>query len=138
VVAPGRYPNGSLSINDSGIAAQFSATNGLSARSLAACMARANASFPAPVGPRIITGTRDDAMRRALRTLRSICGSVPASSSSPRTVLVLRHELAATCNTGGADECAVFTGSTEVLVYLPTLVRNRMPRYASRLLISRL
>ena len=53
--APLRWPNSSLSIRFSGRAPQLIATNGMSARRLWSCTARATSSLPVPVSPRIST-----------------------------------------------------------------------------------
>ena len=55
VNAPLRWPNSSLSISVSGSAPQLTGTNGLSARRLCSCSARATSSLPVPVSPRIST-----------------------------------------------------------------------------------
>ena len=51
VKAPFSWPNSSLSISSSGIAAQFTSTNGPSARRLCAWIARATSSLPVPFSP---------------------------------------------------------------------------------------
>ena len=56
VKAPFSWPNSSLSSSVSGIAAQFTATNGPLARGESSWMARATSSLPVPVSPRISTG----------------------------------------------------------------------------------
>jgi hypothetical protein len=57
VKAPLSWPNSSLSNSCSGMAAQFSATKGLSARGPKSCRQRATSSLPLPVSPRISTLT---------------------------------------------------------------------------------
>ena len=53
--APFAWPNSSLSISSSGIAAQFTSTNGPAARWLWAWIARATSSLPVPFSPKIST-----------------------------------------------------------------------------------
>ena len=55
VKAPLMWPNSSLSISSSGIAAQFSSTNGACRRRLSAWMLRATSSLPVPFSPKIST-----------------------------------------------------------------------------------
>ena len=55
VKAPFSWPNSSLSSSVSGIAAQLTATNGLSRRGPVTWMARATSSLPVPVSPRMST-----------------------------------------------------------------------------------
>ncbi|MDT4855277.1 hypothetical protein FQZ97_896220 [compost metagenome] len=70
VKAPLSWPNSSLSKRFSGMAAQFSATKGLSARGPKSCRQRATISLPLPVSPRsrIFTG-----VRASSRTWRRNC-----------------------------------------------------------------
>ena len=51
VKAPRVWPNSSLSISSSGIAAQFTSTKGPAARRLWAWIARATSSLPVPFSP---------------------------------------------------------------------------------------
>ena len=53
-----------------GIAAQFTAMNGLSARSLVICTARASTSLPTPVSP---SSRTDTLLSEALVTISSAC-----------------------------------------------------------------
>ncbi len=55
VNAPRTWPNNWLSSSSPGIAAQFTATNGLAARRPWRCSARATTSLPVPVSPVIST-----------------------------------------------------------------------------------
>ena len=59
VNAPFSWPKISLSISVSGIAAQFTATNGRDLRGLRSCSVRATSSLPVPLSPVISTGTLD-------------------------------------------------------------------------------
>ena len=54
--APFSWPNSSLSSSVSGIAEQFTATNGPLARCDRSWIVRATSSLPVPVSPRISTG----------------------------------------------------------------------------------
>src|SRR5881296_650329 len=72
----------SLCSSASGIAAQLTATNACSARSLEACKARAKSSLPVPVSPISRIGTSREATRFAARMLRAIDASPRSSSSS--------------------------------------------------------
>ena len=75
VKAPRAWPKSSASSNDSGMAAQFSATKGRSARGLSRWRARATTSFPVPVGPWIRyccpSAAPPDRMRRLTSSIRS-------------------------------------------------------------------
>jgi hypothetical protein len=51
VKLPLMCPNSSLSISSSGMAAQFTSTNGCAARGLSAWMAWATSSLPVPLSP---------------------------------------------------------------------------------------
>ncbi len=53
--APLVWPNSSLSISSSGIAAQLTSTNGSAARWLCAWICRATSSLPVPFSPKIST-----------------------------------------------------------------------------------
>ena len=79
--APASWPNSSLSSSASGIAAQLSFTNGLSARSLAAWMRAAMRSLPVPVSPWISTVAVLGATRSASATTCRIAAD--AATSSP-------------------------------------------------------
>ncbi|MNN20951.1 hypothetical protein D3C81_1342560 [compost metagenome] len=79
VKLPLRYPNNSLSIRVSGIAAQFSATNGPARRLLAWWMARAKASLPVPVSPVMRIGMPLSITLRMRRTPCCSCASLPPS-----------------------------------------------------------
>ena len=59
------WPNSSDSSSASGMAPQFTATKGFSARALALWMARASSSLPAPLSPRSSTDASDLATIRA-------------------------------------------------------------------------
>ena len=63
VKLPFSWPNRMLSTRLAGRAPQFTATNGLPARSLLPCTARAIISLPTPLSPRISTGIEDRAAR---------------------------------------------------------------------------
>ncbi|MCY1363488.1 hypothetical protein D9M69_502540 [compost metagenome] len=64
------------------MAAQFTATKGLSARGLDWCSARATTSLPVPVSPSSRTGSSLARPWRAMRSARAKRLSRPASSSS--------------------------------------------------------
>ena len=84
VNAAASWPNSSLASTLSASAAQFSATNGPSARRLPSWSARATSSLPAPVSPSTSTGSS----LGATRTTRAISwriGSLPATSFERRT-----------------------------------------------------
>ncbi len=66
----------------SGSEPQLTATNGLSARSLAECRARAKNSLPVPDSPTNNNGTSRDSSRLAAWMLRPMAGSPRSSSSS--------------------------------------------------------
>ena len=82
VKLPGRWPNSSLSIRPSGMAAQLTATNGLARRSLAACRALAKYSLPLPVSPVISRLTGLLASRAARSIWRSSRASPPDNAAS--------------------------------------------------------
>jgi hypothetical protein len=63
VNAPRSYPNSSLSKSVSGIAVQFSDTNGFCARELLRWMSSATSSFPVPVSPVMSTFVLERATR---------------------------------------------------------------------------
>ena len=65
VNAPFPWPNSSLSSNDSGTAAQLTATNGLVLRSLESWMNRASSSLPVPLSASIRTSAPVLAAARA-------------------------------------------------------------------------
>jgi hypothetical protein len=76
------WPNSSLSISESGIAPQLSATNRRLRRAPRSWSARATSSLPVPLSPRIRIDTSWPASRSsAARSLR-IAGEVPTSSWS--------------------------------------------------------
>ena len=84
VNAPFSCPKSSLSISVSGIAPQFSATNGSSARSLSSCRARAATSLPVPLSPVIRTVICVPAARRRRSETRAMAGEAPTSRPRPR------------------------------------------------------
>ncbi|MNY23435.1 hypothetical protein D3C86_1571020 [compost metagenome] len=71
VNAPLSWPNSSASNSCSGMAAQFNATKGLSARGPKSCRQRATSSLPLPVSPRIKTLTGNAARSSTCR--RRVC-----------------------------------------------------------------
>ena len=90
VKAPRAWPNSSFSRSESVSAAQFSATNGLSARGLLACTARATSSLPVPVSPvtRTVPGA---AAARPIRSFMLRIGSLsPMSVSTGPPALIWR------------------------------------------------
>src|SRR6185312_1478688 len=94
------------------MAAQLTAMKGRPARPLARCIAWANASLPEPVGPWMSTETLVSTIRCAQRTLRSICGSSPASSSrvsgSERTGMEEPVSVAGKSCSGVCQPCVAF------------------------------
>ena len=72
VKAPFMWPNSSDSSSASGMAPQFTATNGFLARGLALWMARASSSLPAPLSPRSSTLASDWATIRASASTSSM------------------------------------------------------------------
>ena len=72
VNAPFSWPNRIDSTRLSGIAPQFTATNGLARRSLEPWMARANSSLPTPDSPSISTGIAEPAAFSAARSTGAI------------------------------------------------------------------
>jgi hypothetical protein len=82
VKAPRAWPNSSLSINDSGTAAQLSATKGRSARLLSRCSARAATSLPVPLSPVINTVVSVGAMRAMSSFTCVMAGLSPMISST--------------------------------------------------------
>ena len=87
---PGRWPNSSLSISDSGMAAQLTATKGPSRRALLRCSALARNSLPLPVSPVISRLTGLSTSRAARSTSRSSAGSPPESAASGAGSVALR------------------------------------------------
>ncbi len=85
VKAPFSWPNSSLSSRFSGMAAQLIATKGLFARGPRSCSARASASLPVPLSPRMSTGAATAASRSIVRQIFSIPGSevtMPGTAAS--------------------------------------------------------
>ena len=80
VKEPFSWPNSSLSINSLGIAATFKAINGLCARGLCRCRARATSSLPEPEGPLMSTLTLEKDRRPIARKTSCIAGAWPMIS----------------------------------------------------------
>ena len=79
VKAPASWPNSSLSSSSDGIAAVFSATNGLRERGDSWCSACATSSLPVPVSPVISTDSGACARRPIARNSARIAGVSPIS-----------------------------------------------------------
>ena len=102
VKAPALCPKSSLSMSVSGMAAQLTVTNGLSARLLALWMARAQNPLPVPVSPSSSTEMSRSSTRRNTSTLCIIVGSAERRHSSEprassRRATVIRFAATATC-----------------------------------------
>ncbi len=82
VKAPFSWPNSSLSINSSGMAAQFTATSGASALLLLRCTARAASSLPVPFSPVIRTQASVGATCASSCRNSVMAGDCPMISSS--------------------------------------------------------
>ena len=82
VKAPGRWPKSSLSIRDSGMAAQLTATKRRAWRPLLSCSALAKISLPLPVSPVRRMPTEALTSRAARSIWRSSAGSPPDSAAS--------------------------------------------------------
>ena len=80
--APRSAPNSSDSISGSGIAAQLSATKGLSTRFDNRCSMRANTSLPTPLSPRNSTVACVGATRRTMWHTVLKLGEMPTGPSS--------------------------------------------------------
>ena len=76
--APFSWPKSSLSMSDSGMAAQFTGMNGPSRRGDRAWRARATSSLPVPVSPRTVAGKSEGASR----SMRSKTCRIPGSSEN--------------------------------------------------------
>ena len=74
---PFTWPNSSDSIRPSGIAPQFTDTNGLSRRCPLKWMARATSSLPVPVSPVIMAVAGLSAIFRMVSKTSTICGLLP-------------------------------------------------------------
>ena len=97
---PGRWPNSSLSIRCSGIAAQFTATKGRARRSLLLCTAFAKNSLPEPVSPVISRLIGVFTSRATRSTCRSSAAS-PAESAASGAGTARSRCAAATGRGGG-------------------------------------
>ncbi len=80
VNAPFSWPNSSDSSSSAGIAEVLSAMNGLLARGLCSCSARAASSLPVPDSPVISTFTLERDRRPMARNTCCIAGARPSSS----------------------------------------------------------
>ena len=81
VKAPLTWPNSSLSSRLCESAAQWTLTNGLAARGLAAWIASASSSLPVPLSPRIRTADGLAATLRATSIIRRTAAPEPRISS---------------------------------------------------------
>ena len=83
VKAPFSWPNSSLSIRESGRAAQFSATKGMPERPLRRWISRATSSFPVPLSPLMSTETSVGATRSTISKIFFMTGLVPTMAPKP-------------------------------------------------------
>ena len=93
VKEPRSWPNSSLSISGSGIAAQLIATKGPAARGPSSWMARATSSFPVPLSPLISTLARERATRSMVRNTRAHRLAAPDQRAEARAILELLGQL---------------------------------------------
>ena len=116
VKAPFTCPNSSDSSKCSGIAAQFTATSGPSARRDSRCTACAMSSFPVPLSPWMSTELFEGATRTRVSNSARIAGELPtrpappAASRPPST-----SRASAIASRTSRSSCAAGTGFSSIV-----------------------